>query len=91
MAQLLVSHNFESRLRSHMKLHVRQFKYAFSWHIYFKLDLTKNMEMPNVLKKDVLKFNIMHQLMLNNYRTCLMWCLNCFTDKLQTHFLSGNA
>ena len=50
MAQLLVSHNFESRLRSHMKLHVRQFKYVFSWHINVILDLSKNMEMPNVLK-----------------------------------------
>ena len=30
------------------------------------------MEMPDVLNMDVWKFNIAHQLMLNNYSKCLM-------------------
>ena len=53
MAQLLISHKFESGLHSHIKLHTRQFQHVKDLHINFQLNLTKNMEMPDGLKKDI--------------------------------------
>ena len=53
MAQLLISHEFQSGLHSHIKLHTAQLQHVYSSHIIFQLNLTKNMEMPDVLKKGV--------------------------------------
>ena len=50
MTQLLISHKFQSGLHSHMKLHTSQLQHVQSL-AYFQLNLTKNMEMPVVLKK----------------------------------------
>ena len=53
MAQLLISHEFQERLRSHMKLNSRQRQHVFSQHIEFQLNLTKIEKMPDTLKKSV--------------------------------------
>ena len=48
-------HNFkyESGLHSRVKLHTRQFQHVKGLHINSQLNLTKNLEMPDVLKKSV--------------------------------------
>ena len=53
MAQLLITHKLKSGLLSHMKFHSKKLEYVSSQHIYFQLNLTKNMEMTDVLKKGV--------------------------------------
>ena len=53
MAQFLIRHKFESGLHSRVKLHTRQFQHVKGLHINSQLNLTKNLEMPDVLKKSV--------------------------------------
>ena len=53
MAQLLIRHSLQSGLHSHMKLHTRQLQHIQSQRMNFQLNLTKNMEMSDVLKKGV--------------------------------------
>ena len=53
MAQLLISHKFQSGLHSHMKLHTRPLQHVQSEHLSFLFSLTKNMEMSDVSKKGV--------------------------------------
>ena len=53
MAQLLIGHKFQSGLLSHMKFHTKQFQHVSSQHKVFQLNLTKNTEMTDVLKKGV--------------------------------------
>ena len=51
IAPLLFSQKFQSWLRSHMNFDTRQFQHVFSQHIGFHVNLTKNVEIPDVLKK----------------------------------------
>ena len=53
MAQLLIGHKFQSGLLSHMKFYTKQFQHVSSQHKVFQLNLTKNTEMTDVLKKGV--------------------------------------
>ena len=57
MAQLLISHKVQSGLQCLMKLHTRQLQHVYSELINFQLNQIKNMEIPDVLKKGVWKFN----------------------------------
>ena len=80
MAQLLISHNLQSWLRSLTSLDTRKSQHVFSQHISVQLDLTKNMEIPKRFKKEgCLKIH-KKSLMLNNYKKCLM----CASTALQT-------
>ena len=55
MAQLLIGHKFQSRLRSHMKFYTKQFQHVSSQHKVFQLNLIKNTGMTDVFKKGCLK------------------------------------
>ena len=47
------SHKFGSGQHRHMKLHTTQLQHVLGLQINFQLNLTKNMEMPAVLKKGI--------------------------------------
>ena len=51
---------------------LNQVHMATSLHIASQLNLFKNLEMPDVLKKGVRKFDIVLRLKLNNYSKCLI-------------------
>ena len=68
---IFVRHKFESGPHSHVKLHFQD-QHVSSLHITSQLNLFKNLEMPDVLKKGVRKFDIVLRLKLNNYSKCLI-------------------
>ena len=84
MAQLLLSYKFQSGLRSHMKLHTKQLQHTKSQHINFQSNLTRNMEVPDVLEKGVWKFSIAHWFKLNNYSNCLMCASTAYRQASNT-------
>ena len=48
-----ISHEFQSGLRSHMNLHTSHVQHIFIKRIYSQMNLTKNMEMLDVLNNGV--------------------------------------
>ena len=79
MAQFLIRHKVELSLHSHVKLDTRQFQHVYSFLMKFQLNLTKNLEMPAVLKKGVyiccpiaLKIHIVIENMLR--KCCEQFC-----------------
>ena len=53
MAQFLIGHKFQSGLFGHMNFYAKKFQHVSSKHKVFQLNLTKDIEMPGVLKKVV--------------------------------------